>query len=115
LGFALVLGALGLCDSLREHPVLGPREVAPVEGGRHVVERAGDYLGSNVVITNSGVFSPAALTGALLEMGADAVMFSVDYPYESCGEAVAGFERTTLSDADREKIAHGNAERILRL
>jgi 2,3-dihydroxybenzoate decarboxylase len=73
------------------------------------------YLGSNVVITNSGVFSPAALTGAVLEMGADAVMFSVDYPYESCYEAVAGFERTTLSDTDREKIAHGNAERILRL
>jgi 2,3-dihydroxybenzoate decarboxylase len=73
------------------------------------------YLGSNVVITNSGVFSPAALTGAVLEMGADAVMFSVDYPYESCREAVAGFEQTTLSDADREKIAYGNAERILRL
>jgi len=73
------------------------------------------YLGSNVVITNSGVFSPAALTGAVLEMGADAVMFSVDYPYESCREAVAGFERTTLSHADRHQIAHGNAERLLRL
>jgi 2,3-dihydroxybenzoate decarboxylase len=73
------------------------------------------YLGSNVVITTSGVFSPAALTGAVLEVGADAVLFSVDYPYESSHEAVAGLERTTLSDSDREKIAHGNAERILRL
>ena len=61
------------------------------------------------------VFSPAALTGAVLEIGADAVMFSVDYPYESSHEAVAGLEQTTLSDTDREKIAHGNAERILRL
>jgi 2,3-dihydroxybenzoate decarboxylase len=73
------------------------------------------YIGSNVVITTSGVFSPAALTGAVLEIGADAVMFSVDYPYESSHEAVAGLEQTTLSQADREKIAHGNAERILRL
>lgn len=73
------------------------------------------YIGSNVVITTSGVFSPAALTGAVLEIGAEAVMFSVDYPYESSHEAVAGFERTTLSDADRHKVAHGNAERILRL
>jgi 2,3-dihydroxybenzoate decarboxylase len=73
------------------------------------------YIGSNVVITTSGVFSPAALTGAVLEIGADAVMFSVDYPYESSHEAVAGFEQTTLSATDREKIAHGNAERILRL
>jgi 2,3-dihydroxybenzoate decarboxylase len=73
------------------------------------------YIGSNIVITTSGVFSPAALTGAVLEIGADAVMFSIDYPYESSREAVAGFEQTPLSDADREKIAYGNAKRILRL
>jgi 2,3-dihydroxybenzoate decarboxylase len=73
------------------------------------------YIGANVLVTTSGVFSPAALTGAVLEIGADAVMFSVDYPYESSHDAVAGFERTTLSDSDRDKIAHGNAERILRL
>lgn len=73
------------------------------------------YIGSNVVITTSGVFSAAALTGAVLEAGADAVMFSVDYPYESSHEAVARLERATLSHSDREKIAHGKAERILRL
>ena len=73
------------------------------------------YLGSNVVITTSGVFSPAALTGAVLEIGADAVMFSIDYPYESSQEAVAGFEQASLSYDDRRKIAHRNAERILRL
>jgi 2,3-dihydroxybenzoate decarboxylase len=73
------------------------------------------YIGTNVVMTTSGVFSPAALTGAVLEVGADAIMFSVDYPFESTREAVKGFERTTLSDTDREKIAHGNAERLLRL
>jgi 2,3-dihydroxybenzoate decarboxylase len=73
------------------------------------------YLGTNVVFTNSGVFSPATLQGAVLEVGADAVMFSVDYPYESSYEAVQGFERTPLSDVDREKVAHGNAERLLRI
>lgn len=73
------------------------------------------YLGTNVVFTNSGVFSPAVMLGAVLEVGADAVMFSVDYPYESSHEAVQGFERTTLSAADRDKIAHGNAERLLRI
>jgi 2,3-dihydroxybenzoate decarboxylase len=71
------------------------------------------YLGTNVVFTTSGVFSPATLIGAVLEVGADAIMFSIDYPYESSQEAVDGFERTTLSPSDREKIAHGNAERIL--
>jgi 2,3-dihydroxybenzoate decarboxylase len=42
-------------------------------------------------------------------------MFSVDYPYESSHQAVAGLERTTLTATDRDKIAHGNAERLLRL
>lgn len=42
-------------------------------------------------------------------------MFSVDYPYESSHEAVAGLERTTVSHTDREKIAYRKAERILRL
>jgi 2,3-dihydroxybenzoate decarboxylase len=73
------------------------------------------YLGTNIVFTNSGVFSPATVFGAVLEVGADAVMFSVDYPYESSLEAVAGFERTLLSPGDRAKVAHTNAERLLRI
>ena len=73
------------------------------------------YLGTNIVFTNSGVFSPAVMLGAVLEVGAGALMFSVDYPYESSYQAVKGFEQTTLSAADREKIAHGNAERLLRI
>ena len=85
-------------------------------GGVAPIERApSDYLGTNIVFTNSGVFSPAVMLGAVLEVGADALMFSVDYPYESSYEAVRGFEQTTLSPADREKIAHGNAERLLHI
>jgi 2,3-dihydroxybenzoate decarboxylase len=57
------------------------------------------YLGANIVFTTSGVFSPAAFTAAVLEVGADAIMFSVDYPYESSRAAVDGFEHTTLSPA----------------
>ena len=78
-------------------------------GSQHVVRH---YDG---VFTNSGAFSPAVMLGAVLEVGADAVMFSVDYPYESSYDAVQGFERTTLSGSDREKIARGNAERLLRI
>jgi 2,3-dihydroxybenzoate decarboxylase len=40
---------------------------------------------------------------------------SIDYPYESSYEAVQGFERTTLSASDREKVARGNSERLLRI
>lgn len=82
-------------------------------GASRTLKRAPSaYLGTNVVFANSGAFSPAVMLGAVLEVGADAIMFSVDYPYESY-EAVEGFERATLSTTDREKIAHGNAERLL--
>jgi len=74
-----------------------------------------EYIGTNILITNSGVFDPAVLAGAVATIGADAVMFSVDYPYESTAEAVAGFEQTELSDVDRAKIAYQNAERVLQL
>jgi hypothetical protein len=59
-----------------------------------------------------GTVAPSHLCPLVI---ADQRAFSVDYPYESSYEAVEGFERTTLSAADREKIAHGNAERLLRI
>jgi hypothetical protein len=46
---------------------------------------------------------------------ASSVMADEGIAYQSSQEAVAGFERTTLSAGDREKIAHGNAERLLRI
>jgi 2,3-dihydroxybenzoate decarboxylase len=73
------------------------------------------YIGSNIRITNSGVFGPAALNGAVLSIGADAIMFSIDYPWETTKDAVEGFERTTLSPVDREKIAYKNAASLLNI
>lgn len=48
-------------------------------------------------------------------LGADAVLFSSDYPYESLEESVALIEKTELTDTDRSKIAYSNADRLLRL
>jgi 2,3-dihydroxybenzoate decarboxylase len=73
------------------------------------------YIGTNIRITNSGVFGPGALNGAILSIGADAIMFSIDYPWETTKDAVEGFERTTLSPIDREKIAHKNAAQLLKI
>lgn len=82
----------------------------------HPIERKpSQYIGSNVLITVSGVPSPAALAGAVLAVGADAVLFAIDYPYESTESAVDAFLHAPLSDVDRHKIAHGNAERLLNL
>jgi 2,3-dihydroxybenzoate decarboxylase len=72
-----------------------------------------EYIGTNIVLTTSGVLAPEAIEAVVLTVGADAVMFSIDYPYESTAEAVSSIERANLSDQDREKIAHLNARRIL--
>ena len=74
-----------------------------------------EYLLRNVMITTSGVCSAAALMGAIGAIGIDNVMFAVDYPYESTAEAVAFLDSAPLADQDRARVAHANAERILRL
>jgi 2,3-dihydroxybenzoate decarboxylase len=48
-------------------------------------------------------------------MGAEAVMFSVDYPYESTALAAEFIEEAPLNEEVRRLVCHGNAERIFRL
>jgi predicted TIM-barrel fold metal-dependent hydrolase len=42
-------------------------------------------------------------------------MFSTDHPYASMEEARAFLDGLPVGPADRERIAHGNAERLLGL
>ena len=75
----------------------------------------GEYLRDNVHYTFGGFNFPATFLNLLLEVGADRIMFSVDYPYGSMTEARTFLEQLPVSPADREAIAHGNAERLLGL
>ncbi|HKF75070.1 MAG TPA: amidohydrolase family protein [Candidatus Dormibacteraeota bacterium] len=74
-----------------------------------------EYIRENVHMTTSGFFSVPPLLNALLEVGADRVLFAVDYPFSSSAAGAAFLDAMPVSAADREKIAHGNAERLLRL
>ncbi len=42
-------------------------------------------------------------------------MFSADYPYASMAQARAFLDKLPVSAADRERIAHRNAERLFGL
>lgn len=77
--------------------------------------RPSEYFGTNLLATTSGILSPAAVEALVHVIGPDAVLFAIDYPYEKTGEAVAALEQTSLTDADKRKIAYGNARRLLRL
>ena len=48
-------------------------------------------------------------------MGADRIMYSVDYPYVISEQARTFLENAPISPADKQKIAHGNAEKVLKI
>jgi hypothetical protein len=52
---------------------------------------------------------------ALMTFGVDRIMFSVDYPFASNARARAFLDALPVSPADRVRIAHGNADELLRL
>ena len=80
-----------------------------------LAKKPSEYFTDNFWITTSGVMAHSALLGAILSIGLDNIMFAVDYPYESTTQAVDFLTSAPLSPADLEKVAHGNAEQLLRL
>jgi hypothetical protein len=74
-----------------------------------------DYLRQNVHYTFGGFNFPATFLDLLLEVGVDRIMFSVDHPYGSMAAARAFLEQIPVSAADRERIAHGNAEKLFKV
>ncbi len=83
--------------------------------GVTVKRKPSEYIGSNILITTSGVCSAPTLMGAIGEMGAEAVLFSVDYPYESTELAADFIESAPMDDKTRELVCYGNAARLFKL
>ena len=69
-------------------------------------KRVADYFLANFYVTTSGHFSTPALIDTIAEIGADRVMYSVDYPFEDFSDAADWFDRAEISEADRRDRAH---------
>ena len=74
-----------------------------------------EYFKRNFVITTSGQESDLALDFSIKALGADNVLWAIDYPYQPTTPAVDFMDNAPISDADREKIYHGNAERVFHI
>src|SRR5207247_1027479 len=74
-----------------------------------------DYLCDNFYLTISGNFRTPTLIDAMLEVGSDRIMFSVDYPFEKTIEAVKWFDELHISERDRLKIGRTNAMALFKL
>lgn len=78
-------------------------------------KKPSDYFKENFVVTTSGMNWWPAVEMCQHVLGADKVLFAVDYPFEDGAEAVALVDAMPMSDADFEKFYHGNAERVFGL
>jgi predicted TIM-barrel fold metal-dependent hydrolase len=77
--------------------------------------RPSEYFRQNFLITTSGMNWNASLDFCLRVVGADNIMWAVDYPYQETKDAVPFMDAAPISDADKHKIYHGNAERVFRI
>lgn len=68
-----------------------------------------------VWITTSGVFTQPPFIAALQTFGIDRVMFSVDYPYTPNENGRQFLDDVSLPPEQMAKLAHGNADAVLRL
>jgi predicted TIM-barrel fold metal-dependent hydrolase len=75
----------------------------------------GTYLRENLYYTFSGFNYLPNFLDLLFQVGSDRIMFSADYPYSSMLAARNFLEQLPLCPAELNRIAHGNAERLLRL
>ena len=72
-------------------------------------------LGENFYVTTSGMLWAPALMCTLLSLGTDRILFAVDHPMEPNQDAVRFLETVPISERDREKIFHLNAEKLFAL
>lgn len=74
-----------------------------------------DYLKRNFAITTSGMNHVPALKYCLEVLGAENILWAIDYPYQDCDEAVAFLNEAPISDEDRATIYARNAERLFKI
>jgi 2,3-dihydroxybenzoate decarboxylase len=72
------------------------------------------YLLENVLVTTSGMFYDPALLCACMTLGADRILFAVDYPFEGNRAGAEFIEHAPISETDKRKICSLNAEQWLR-
>ena len=69
----------------------------------------GEYFRENFHVTTSGNFRTQTLIDAMLEIGADRILFSADWPFENIDHAAHWFDACSIAENDRRKIGRTNA------
>jgi hypothetical protein len=85
------------------------------ETSKYLNRSVAQTLREQVYVTSSGQFTYPPMMALLATFGLEHVLFSVDYPFSANDRGRAFLDGLPLAPADVEKIAHGNADRLLKL
>lgn len=88
--------------------------IAVLDGALSLERPLAEYLRHNVSYTGSGILSPRYLRWTIEIVGAERILYAVDYPYliPDGQDARAFLEHADLPQGDRERIAHRNWDRL---
>ncbi|MDN3551648.1 amidohydrolase family protein [Mucilaginibacter aquaedulcis] len=108
----LIIGHMG--EMLPMMMARSERAFKPGNGGANQ-RTLTDTLRQQVHITTSGFFTQPPLKIALETFGVDNILFSVDYPFSTNEMGIEFLNAIELPDEEKAKIAHGNADKLLKL
>ena len=74
-----------------------------------------EYFKENVYVNPSGMLYGEQFRYCLETFGADHITWGEDYPYRRKDDIRSFLEMSDLSEEDKEKIAHGNVERLFHI
>ena len=74
-----------------------------------------DTFRQQVYVSPSGMLTRPHFNFIYELLGAERILYSLDYPYQSLDGAHTFIDALPIADSEKAQIAHGNAERLLRL
>jgi 5-carboxyvanillate decarboxylase len=82
---------------------------------RPLNKKPSDYMKENFYVTTSGMAWEPAIMYARAVLGADRVLYAMDYPYQYVLEEVDVTDNLPISDAEKRALYQLNAEQVFRL
>lgn len=85
------------------------------ESVKPLERKPSDYMRENFYVTTSGMAWEPAILFARSVLGADRVMYAMDYPYQFVPEEVAVTDELPISDEEKQALYTTIAERVFKL
>ncbi len=82
---------------------------------RPLEKKPSDYMRENIYVTTSGMAWEPAIMYTRSVLGADRVLYAMDYPYQYVPEEVAVTDELPIGEDEKKALYQTNAERVFRL